>query len=183
VVSLGSAVLCCEPSWNLDSGSFYFSSAAFGMIMPGLWQADAATGEVTTLIQGMESAGLPDVTGEPMRLIQSTRQLQDGMLYAFAGFGTYDELYRDEEGNESAPRLTMTRFSLDGTGAVALRSDSYPLGEALWAQDGSGAVINVFVEGEIPSGTLLWLAADGSEPVVLNGRGFQPRWGKGSSLP
>jgi len=183
VVSLGSAVLCCEPSWSLDSQSFYFSSAAFGMMVPGLWQANATTGEVTTLIQGMEGAGLPDVTGEPMSLIQSARQLVDGKLYAFAGFGTYDELYRNEEGNETLPKLTMTQFSLDGKEAHPLRSDAYPIGEALWAEDGSGALVTVMVEGEYPSGTLLWLASEDSESVILKGRGFQPRWGKGNLLP
>jgi len=182
VVSLGSAMMCCEPSWSLDSQSFYFSSAAFGMILPGLWQANAVTGEVATLIQGMESAGLPDVTGEPMSLIQSARQLIDGSLYAFAGFGTYDELFRDEEGNETASQLTMTQFLPDGSDAITLRSDAYPLGEALWAEDASGAVITVMMGEEFPSGTLLWLASDDSEPVVLGGRGFQPKWGMGSLL-
>lgn len=183
VVSLGSTVLCCEPSWSLDSQSFYFSSATFGMIQPGLWRVNAETGEVTTLIRGMEGAGLPDITGESMSLIQSARQLADGKLYAFAGFGTYDDLYRDEEGNEIAPKLTMTQFSIDGTEANPLRSDAYPIGEALWAQDGSGALVTVMVEGEYPSGTLLWLTNGDAEPVVLKGRGFQPRWGKGNLLP
>ncbi|OGO17995.1 MAG: hypothetical protein A2Z14_11650 [Chloroflexi bacterium RBG_16_48_8] len=183
VVSLGSAVVCCEPSWSLDSQSFFFSSAAFGMILPGLWHADAMTGEVTTLIRGMETAGLPDVTGEPMSLIQSAQQLGDGNLYAFTAFGTYDELFRDEEGNEVAPQLTMTRISPNGSEIEALRSDAYALGQTLWAEDASGAVINVMVAEEYPSGTLLWLGSDDSAAVVLGGRGLQPKWGKGRASP
>lgn len=182
VTSLGSAVVCCDPGWSLDSQSFYFSSAVFGMIAPGLWQADATTGEVTTLIRGMETASLPDVTGEPMSLIQSAQQLVGGHLYAFTGFGTYDELFRDEEGNEVAPELTMTRISSDGSEVEPLRSDAYALGQALWAEDASGAVINVMVGEAYPSGTLLWLASDDSGPVVLGGRGFQPMWGMGAPL-
>jgi Tol biopolymer transport system component len=177
VVSLGTGVRCCEPSWSLDGRSFYFSSPVFGMITPGLWQANAATGEVTTIIRGMESAGLPDVTGEPMSLIQSARQLSDGYLYAFSAFGSYDDLFRDEYGNESIAKLTMSRISPDGSEVTALRSDAYAFGDALWAQDGSGAVITAVAEGDTPSGALIWLKCDDSEAVVLGGRGFQPRWG------
>jgi Tol biopolymer transport system component len=182
VLSMGSAVLCCDPSWSLDSKSFYFSSAAFGMIVPGLWQVDAIAGEVRTIIRGMETVGLPDETGEPMVLIQSAKELRDGNLYAFTAEGTYEELFIDEETrSEIAPTLTMSRISSEGA-ITPLRSDVYALGEALWADDASGAVITVMAGEKFPSGTLMWLASDGSEPVILNGRGFQPKWGMGASL-
>ncbi len=182
VVSLGSAVLCCEPSWSQDSQSFYFSSATFGMIIPGLWRADATTGEVTTLIRGMESVGLPDVTGEPMVLVQSARELQDGDLFAFTASGIYEDLYVDKEtGDPVAPKLKMSRISSGGE-IEPLRSDAYALGEALWAEDASGAVITVMAGEAYPSGTLLWLTSDDTAPVVLGGRGFQPKWGMGVPL-
>jgi hypothetical protein len=181
VLSLGSAVLCCEPSWSQDSESFYFSSPVFGMIVPGLWQVDALTGDVRTIIRGMETVGLPDETGETMVLVQSAKELQDGNLYAFTTTGTYEALFIDQETrNEIFPLLTMSRISSDG-GITPLRSDSYALGEALWAEDASGAVITVMAGEEFPGGTLMWLASDDSEPVLLGGRGFQPKWGKNTS--
>jgi Tol biopolymer transport system component len=182
VLSLGSAVLCCDPNWSLDSQSFYFSSAAFGMIVPGLWQVDARTGEISTIIRGMESVGLPDVTGEPMVLVQSAKELEDGNLYAFTAEGTYEELFIDQETkSEIAPKLTMSRISQEG-GITPIRSDAYALGEALWAEDASGAVITVMAGEAYPNGSLLWLPSDDSEPILLGGRGFQPKWGMGAPL-
>lgn len=182
VLSLGSVVLCCEPGWSQDSERFYFSSPVFGMIFPGLWQVDVQAGEVTTIIRGMETVGLPDETGESMVLVQSARELRDGNLYAFTAAGTYEELFIDQETrSEIFPLLRMSRVSSDGE-ITPLRSDSYALGEALWAEDASGAVITVMDGEEYPSATLMWLASDDSEPVILGGRGFQPRWGLGAPL-
>jgi Tol biopolymer transport system component len=183
VLSLGSAVLCCEPSWSRDSQSFYFSSAAFGMIVPGLWQVNVHSGDVRTIIRGMERIGLPEDTGEQMVLVQSAQELQDGHLYAFTATGTYEELFIDEQTKtEILPRLTMSRISSEGE-ITPLRMDAYALGEALWAEDASGAVITAMEEDDYPSGSLLWIPSDGSEPVLLGGRGFQPKWGMDVPLP
>jgi hypothetical protein len=183
VLSLGSAVLCCEPGWSQDSQSFYFSSAAFGMIIPGLWQVNAHTGDIRTIIRGMERIGLPEDTGEQMVLVQSARELRDGQLYAFTATGTYEELFIDEQTrSEILPRLIMSRISSEGE-ITPLRVDAYALGEVLWAEDASGAVITVMEEETFPSGSLLWLPSEGSEPVLLGGRGFQPKWGMEVSLP
>jgi hypothetical protein len=177
VLSLGSTVLCCEPGWSRDSQSFYFSSATFGMIVPGLWQVNVHSGDVRTIIRGMERMGLPEDTGEQMVLVQSAQELQDGHLYAFTATGTYEELFIDEQSKtEIFPRLTMSSISSEGK-ITPLRVDAYVLGEALWAEDASGAVITVMEEDDYPSGSLLWIPGDGSEPVLLGGRGFQPKWG------
>jgi hypothetical protein len=178
VTSLGHSLNCCEPSWNLDGTAFYFSSPVYGLIMPGLWRAEAASGEVTTLIAGFEGPGFPENSDEDMSLVQSVRQLRDGSLYAFVAFGSHEELFLNEQAELAFPRLTMARISPAGTEVEFLRSDGYVFGEALWAQDGSGAVINVLEEEDLPNAAFLWLTSDDAPAVVLAGEGFHPQWGK-----
>jgi hypothetical protein len=113
-----------------------------------------------------------------MSLVQSVRQLRDGSLYAFVAFGSHEELFLNEQAELAFPRLTMARISPAGTEVEFLRSDGYVFGEALWAQDGSGAVINVLEEEDLPNAAFLWLTSDDAPAVVLAGEGFHPQWGK-----
>ncbi|NIM94928.1 MAG: hypothetical protein GTO18_14600 [Anaerolineales bacterium] len=175
VISLGGAIRCCSPSWSLDGESFYFGSQIYGLMEPGLWQADADTGAVTTLIPGFEGEGIPESSSEPMNLFESVQQLGDGNLYAFAARGPYAELFAPNEEGQIATMLTMSRISPDGSSVEPIRSDSYMVAEALWAEDASGAVI-------VSLGNMLWLKSDGSEPVVLGGLSFFPKWGAGPPL-
>ncbi len=120
-----------------------------------------------------------------MTLIQSAQQLSDGNVYAFTASGSYEGLWHDEAGNLTSPLLEMTSLAPDGSQPSALRSDadqfgdkSWTFGDALWAADASGAVTNILGSEDLPNATLLWLPADGSDGVILEGRGFQYQWGK-----
>lgn len=180
--------LCCSPTWSIDGQSIYFGGVLYDPSIfqaPGLWRIDAITGEAVTLIPGYDDPLSAQESGAPMTLIQSAQQLSDGNLYAFAVFGTYKELWLDDAGNIVAPRLEVIRFLSDGSQPVALRSyvdqfggAPWTFGDALWAPDASGAVTNMFGADSLPNTTLLWLPSDGSEAVVLGGRGFHYRWGK-----
>jgi hypothetical protein len=111
--------------------------------------------------------------------------LSDGNLYAFAVFGTYNELLLDDASNIVAPRLDHTLFLSDGSQLVRLRSyvnqfgdTQWTFGNALWAPDASGAVTSIFGADDLFNITLLWLASDGSDAIILGRYGFHYRLGK-----
>lgn len=83
------------------------------------------------------------------------------------------------EPDSPQPRFTLSRIGPDGQ-LTPLRGDSQVLwGPALWAADGSGAVIPSDRDAE-PRQVLAWVPADG-QPVVelVTGELFgSPRWGR-----
>jgi len=179
---------CCSPTWSIDGQYIYFGGVLYDPSIfqaPGLWRIDVNSGEAEVLIPGYEDPGAAQEGGAPMTLIQSAQQLSDGNVYAFTASGSYEELWHDEAGNLTFPLLEMTRLAPDGSQPSALRSDadqfvgtSWIFGELLWAADASGAVTNILGSEDLPNATLLWLPADGSDGVILDGRGFQYQWGK-----
>jgi len=177
VVSLGPGNFCCDPAWSPDSGSFTFSNANFGMLIPGLWRADAGSGEVVMVIRGYDGYGFPGGTGKSMQLFRGVRQSEDGAYYGFAASGTYEDLFLDEEGNERAPRLRLSRISPDGQDVEELRPEPFPVAQVLWAPDESGALLTLAGDQTWPAGTLLWLPLKG-DPMVLAEGAYQPQWGR-----
>ena len=179
---------CCSPTWSIDGQYIYFGGVLYDPSIfqaPGLWRIDVNSGEAEVLIPGYEDPGAAQESGAPMTLIQSAQQLSDGNVYAFTASGSYEELWHDEAGNLTFPLLEMNRLAPDGSQPSALRSDadqfgdkSWTFGDALWAADASGAVTNILGSEDLPNATLLWLPADGSDGVILEGRGFQYQWGK-----
>ncbi len=179
---------CCSPTWSIDGQYIYFGGVLYDPSIfqaPGLWRIDVNSGEAEVLIPGYEDPGAAQEGGAPMTLIQSAQQLSDGNVYAFTASGSYEELWHDEAGNLTSPLLEMNRLAPDGSQPSALRSDadqfgdkSWTFGDALWAADASGAVTNILGSEDLPNATLLWLPADGSDGVILEGRGFQYQWGK-----
>jgi len=163
-------LVCCFAAWSSDSSAIYFANDSIGMVASGLWRADAATGNGVTLIPG-EASGLISLVAHPYAL-------PDGQLAYF--------LATTAEFPQTFVPLTMTRSDADGvSNRTALRADSSLPYEALWASDGSGAVI-VDRVGQIVTeqdpylvyGPFVWLKADGSAPVLLPAQGFAIRWGK-----
>jgi hypothetical protein len=150
------------PSWSADSAFVYYSIANH-FFTPGLWRADADTGESVTLVEGLDADGT-------YTLIAYPRELNEGWLYYFLTM-------TDQPDPSNLMSLTMHRAALDGlTNREALRTDSYILGEVVWADDASGAVIEAILPSvEIPP--LLWLPANGSEAVELGISGYNLRWG------
>ncbi|MGH2592537.1 MAG: DPP IV N-terminal domain-containing protein [Anaerolineae bacterium] len=163
-------IVCCNASWATDGSAVYFANPSPGLIAPGLWRASLGTDADPTLIRGID--------GETFNLVGFARQLNDGKLYYF--FAQAPQGF-PESGYWP---LSMYRADADGvTGQTQLRDDAHILGEALWASDGSGAVIvdaeesaqaNVFPL----TGPLLFLKSDGSPQLTLAGNGHMLRWGK-----
>ncbi len=150
------SIVCCTMAWSSDSQSVYWSSAQIGMISPGLWRADAATGTGVTLVQGFTSDNM-------LHMVGFAHPLADGSLLYF---------YADANGNDAGSNvlITMARSDADGvTNRQMLRSNSYLIPQALWAPDATGAVIFNNASGQDwVSGPLLWLPADGSPALPLN---------------
>jgi hypothetical protein len=157
-------ILCCEPTWSLDSAFIYIASPYIGLGSPGLWRVPAATGPTETLIA-------PE--GEAYYMVRKAQQLADGNLYFFMG---------QMEGFPTGLRTPQTiyRAGLDASNATPLRTDSYRLEEVLWAPDASGAVImEVSDESVFPyHGPLTWVPADGSAAVRLPADGSSLLWGR-----
>ena len=114
----------------------------------------------------------------PLLSVQMPFPTADDNLYYF-----YAVIKAPGEPCEHAP-LSMYRSQTDGvTDQTQLRTDAYAIGEALWAGDGSGAVIvdaqAALEAGDYPlHGPLLYLKADGSPAVPLAAEGRLLRWGK-----
>jgi hypothetical protein len=162
------SMACCYPSWSIDSASVYYS-VSNQFFTPGLWQAEAETGESETLIEGVNDQGTYRLIAYPRELVGF-----EGYLFSFA------TVTNDPDLNDIMP-LTMYRLVPGVMNEdTPLRMDSYKLGEVLWAEDGSGAVIGDLTDFEDTTETdppLVWLPTDGSPAVRLNVSGYNLRWG------
>lgn len=162
---------CCNPAWAPDSQSIYFSNDSVGLVVPGLWRVNAATGDTDTLISTPQD-------GTHFLLVSNARLLSDGNLYYFFS----DAPLNANSGMVDWPAThTLTRSAVDGvTGRTGLRTDTVKLDEALWASDGRGAVVvahtdNASVFGQ---GALLWMDTANGPVVDLHATGAMPHWGK-----
>jgi hypothetical protein len=138
-----------------------------GMFSSGLWRVDAATGEVTTLIQGDAGGGNYNVADEAYLA-------PDGQLYFL--FATVPA----PEGIILRPPLQLVRSAPDGvTGRTVLSSEDLQwLNEALWAPDASFIVVVIAPSQEIYQGgqaKIVYL--DGRPSVVLTPSAQQMKWG------
>jgi hypothetical protein len=94
---------------------------------PGLWRNDAATGEATTLVPGIApGGGTNNYVGWPF-------QLPSGDLLFFF----VNQRYSPDVGFP----MRMVRSQADGSNRTVLRPEIFHVAEALWAPDGSLAVI------------------------------------------
>ncbi len=150
-----------EPiAWSPDSRAIYSGMSRPGYLIPvpGLWRADAATGKLTPYIVGEPDKG-------KFTLVRGVHPLKDGSTYAF--LATTDKL-PDPGIDDSVvwPQFMLTRISADRELAEQIGRAAFenPGDSVLWAADSSGAVI----EQSDPQGaTLLWLPANGAEPVTI----------------
>jgi dipeptidyl aminopeptidase/acylaminoacyl peptidase len=158
---------CCYPAWSADGRSLYYANEQPGLIASGLWRADAATGAVTTLIQGFTETG--------MTFARSPRELADGRLRFLLGTSTAFP----EDRSPLVP-FTAAVSAAGLTDFQALRGESFTVSDVLWDPAGRGLVV-VQSSASDPwaeSGALIWLSADSSQPAVPLGQsGAQPRWG------
>jgi dipeptidyl aminopeptidase/acylaminoacyl peptidase len=158
--------VCCAPAWAADNRTIFYANPTDGIVPPGMWRTEVMTGEGETLINGIAKDAILSVA--------NVFPTADDDLYYFYAITKAPS----NPGQNVA--LSMYRSQSDGvTEQTQLRTDSYAVGEALWASDASGAVIVESPEGVYPpQGALLYLKADDSPAISLAAEGRSLRWGK-----
>jgi hypothetical protein len=164
-------ITCCTWGWSPDGQSGYVASDMFVYGAPGLVRVDALSGLGQTIINGIP-AGEPS-QDNPIRVFAHPYVAADGSIQLFGqSTSTFDGL-------GSGIGYSMFRVLADYSGIVVLRSDNLPLGEVLWARDGSGAVVLPigFNEPYPYSGPMRWFPAGGGPALDLPADGRLARWG------
>jgi hypothetical protein len=155
-------------NWTSDSTHLYTARASLGMFGPGLWQVNAATGAVATLLSG---ASLPDGS---YNFPDAPFLGPDGQLYYF-----FVNLHPGDEFINHPP-LQLVRSALDGvTGRTVLRPETFNLlNEALWAPDASFVIAaNAPTDTVFQGGQAILFYTDGRPPVVLAPYAYEMKWG------
>lgn len=120
--------------------------------VPGLWQADPNTGAVTLFLQGAYENGM-------YRMVSNHHPLKDGGVYTFV---TTVEKLPDPFGGAMVQYRLWQGAQTDG---LFLRDEQFPVvGQALWASDNSGVVVDM-QKGNMDNVTTAWIPIDG-RPVV-----------------
>jgi len=162
------ALLCCDDTeWASDGSSIYAASPTMGIFNPGLWKIDAATGQVTTLIQGDAGDGNFNTADEAYLA-------PDGQLYFF--FATVSS----PEAVFSRAPLQPVRSAPDGvTGRTVLNPGDFKLlNEALWAPDASFVIAAYAPTQDVYQGGQAEVVYfDGRPSVVLTTFAQQMKWG------
>jgi hypothetical protein len=146
---------CCElPVWSADSRALYNAGGGPGPdLRYGLYRNDAQSGVETALIAHDSDTSVP--------LVFAPRQLADGQIYALV------ELASAEGFSWEYPfSPALTQVGLDGSLTPLSPPLTWPA-EALWADDGSGALVASYVGEEWEIGGLYWQPATISAAVEL----------------
>ena len=177
ITSDNSSYSCCTgyggAEWTADSSSLYAvatipdSSTPFG----ALWKVDAANGTVTTLIPG--SAG----EGDTLLFYQvfKPHPTATGQLYFFS------VKYREQTDSNRRKFLIPIRTRSEDiiTNWSVLRSDTFELmNEALWAPDGSLAIVTYApTPDNFTGGKAKIIYFDGRPDITLTLSAQKLKWG------
>ena len=164
----GARLCCSEQAWTSDSSALYVGIPFMGMFGPGLWRADAATGNMTTLLPAETGDGNFNFANEPYLA-------PDGQLYFFFASRPAPDGFAD-----NVP-LQIVRSAPDGvTGRTVLRLETFEaLNEALWAPDASFVIVAKAPDVSAYDGGVLELYyIDGTKSMIsLLPFGQQLKWG------
>ena len=165
VVFFGEGIVCCHPAWAND-GNVVVASPYIGMIVPGLWRYDAASGAETILVPSNSEDGTFNFAGWPTQLPNGDFQ------YFYASTAEFPE---------GDPNFSLVRTLADGsTDRTLLRPETFnDFRETLWAPDGSFIIVVQPEFGDTPSnqGPLLMISTADLPifPLGVNGSGLA--WG------
>lgn len=157
---------CASGQWSADGQRIFIQMSGPGPQppVPGLWQADPATGALTPYIQGQNADGTYALTS-------NQRPLDDGTIYVFIA----DVETPPDPFSGIMPRYRLyKRGTADGT---AVRSEQFAVvGQALWADDNSGVLVDMISEA-VNDVVTAWIPIDGG-PVIELGRfmGEEKHW-------
>lgn len=123
------ALICCGlANWSADGMKIHSGGAAAGMYIPGLWEVDAATGAVTTLLASNYDTSTFNLAKYPYLA-------PDDQLYFF--------FLASNTGEYSRTPLQLVRSAPDGvTDRTVVREESFEMmNEALWPPDASFVIV------------------------------------------
>jgi hypothetical protein len=155
--------LCCHANWSPDSASILVASPFDGLIEAGLWRYEALSGDVTELIAA-ETDGLYEFAGWPV-------ELPGGSLQYF--YASSAEL-----GAADVPLYMVSSGSNGVDGRALVRQEPFAnIGEALWAPDGSLAlIVQRRPEGGAGGAVLVAFASDRQLQLLMDD-GHAMQWG------
>jgi Tol biopolymer transport system component len=153
-------ILCCHPVWAPDSQSVVVASPYYGIITPGLWRYAADTGTQRVLAPGVDATESYHFFGWPL-------DTGNELFYFYASSAGFPD---------GTLPLRMARSDTDGVrNRAELSEEGFSIREALWAEDGSLALI---VEAaEEGSGPLLLVIPGEGQVQVLSPEAEHLRWG------
>jgi hypothetical protein len=159
-------IVCCDATWIPDGSGVYVTSPSLGMVESGLYYADAATGEVQTLLPGAAPDGTYNFTF-------AAQVGSDNRLYfLFNNLPTIPV--------EGHTLLYLVRSAPDGvTDRTQLLPDAFAnLNDVLWSPDATLAIVLVAPDAsEYSAGEARLVYPDGRPSVVLFSYARQLRWG------
>lgn len=155
--------ICCHVNWAQDSSSVLIASPHTGLIRAGMWRYDALTGDESELIAG-ETDGLYEFAGWPL-------QLEDGSLRYLYGSAT-------ELPGVDLPLYIVSSDANGVSNRQQLRAESFSnVGELLWADDGSLALVLQYRPEGGPAGpVVLEFMGEGQTELLLDSA-QQLQWG------
>ena len=160
-------------AWGNDGEVGFLASDILVYGAPGLVRVDASTGEGETLIRGLPEGSIgPD---NQAALFQTPFDAPGGGLLALAEYASSFDALDGRFGWQ------MVGIGSDGENltVATVREERFPASDALWAEDGSGAVLVLPQDfNQFPlEGLFRWVSTDGSPVLDLPGSGHTLRWG------
>jgi dipeptidyl aminopeptidase/acylaminoacyl peptidase len=158
---------CGSGQWSPDSRSIFINMNRPGPQppVPGLWQADPESGEITTFIEGAQGDG-------SQLLITNHRPFDSSGVYALiANVKTLPEPF-------SGVTVQYKLYESRQNDGVPLRDEEFPVvGQALWAADNSGVIVDM-PQGDSGNVVTAWIPANNADPVVVLGpfMGEEKHW-------
>lgn len=158
---------CCNPNWSRDGSAVLMASPWLGMIEPGLWRFDAASGRGVALLPSQNADSTWNFASSPID------QPDGRLLFFFASMAGFPE------GSDTA--LMLVRSGPDAvTGRALVYPDAMFVSEALWARDASRVVVASPAPDrrDYRDNTLNLIRLDGSPVMLLATGAYSLRWGR-----
>ena len=156
-----SGIVCCQTIWALDSASVLVASPYLELVDSGLWRYELTDGAENKLILSSGPDAIINFVGWPY-------EYANGDLQLF-----YSQSAGIPNGNVPLFMVSAKLKTLDQT--VSLREDAFFIQEAIWAPDGSLAIIIPTLQGE--AGPLVIAHIDGRPLEILIESARILRWG------
>jgi Tol biopolymer transport system component len=157
-----SGAVCCTYHWSADSRYVLVANPYYLVIPPGLWRYDANTGQETVLVTGLNEDSPFHFVGWPFQHISGDLIFFHAHLKRFSP-------------DKGIP-LIMVSSNPDGSDQTQVRSEEFRINGALWAEDGSFALI---LQPDGDSRQLILARTDGRPlQTLIKGRGIRKiTWG------